>query len=232
MTSTEMKKEFLILYDKITNFDAPGYKDSEIETFLNKAQERYMLRILDVYGNKYRQGFEATEIRRKGLSELLKSANLNTSDISSSQVGVMPNGTFFDLPSDFLFTVQESAVITSTDACIDGKVVKIKPTTHDEYNMNVNNPFKKPSSSVIWRLDVASDSGVKRHELVAANDFTVSEYNLRYIKQPANIVIGTQDCQLNAITHRSIIDEAVTIAAGAADPETYQIKINEQQRSE
>jgi hypothetical protein len=232
MTSTEMKKEFLILYDKITNFDAPGYKDSEIETFLNKAQERYILRILDVLGDKYRQGFEATEIRRKGLSELLKSVTLTTADVSANQAGVMENGTFFDLPTDFLFAMQEHAFIASTDDCIDGDRTKIKPVTHDEYNSSVNNPFKKPYEGLIWRLDIESDGGIKRHELVCSSDFTVSEYHLRYLKQPANIVIGTQDCELNSITHRSIIDEAVSIAAGVTDPETYQIKINEQQRSE
>lgn len=232
MTSTEMKKEFLILYDKITNFDAPGYKNSEIETFLNKAQERYILRILNAFGNKYRQGFEATEIRRKGLSELLKSVTLTTADVSANQSGVMTNGTFFDLPTDFLFAMQEHAIIASDDTCIDGNRAKIKPATLDEYNSNIENPFKKPYENIIWRLDVASDAGFKRHELVCGDDFTVSEYHLRYLKEPANIVIGTQDCELNPITHRAIIDEAVSIAAGVTDPETYQIKINEQQRSE
>ena len=58
MTSAEMQEEFLILYDKITNFDAPGYEDDEISRFLTKAQERLVLHIMNPLGNKYVTGFE------------------------------------------------------------------------------------------------------------------------------------------------------------------------------
>ena len=45
MTATEMSYEFDVGYDKITNFDAPGYEPKEKSTFLTKAQEEFVLDI-------------------------------------------------------------------------------------------------------------------------------------------------------------------------------------------
>jgi hypothetical protein len=39
MTAEQMKYEFDVGYDRITNFDAPGYVPKEISTFLTRAQE-------------------------------------------------------------------------------------------------------------------------------------------------------------------------------------------------
>jgi len=47
MTAEQMKYEFDVGYDKITNFDAPGYDPKEISTFLTRAQESLIYEILD-----------------------------------------------------------------------------------------------------------------------------------------------------------------------------------------
>ena len=39
LSAAEMKEEFLIGYDRITNLAAPGYTDDEISLFLNRGQE-------------------------------------------------------------------------------------------------------------------------------------------------------------------------------------------------
>ena len=46
MTAEQMKYEFNVGYDKITNFDAPGYVPKEISTFLTRAQESIIYEIL------------------------------------------------------------------------------------------------------------------------------------------------------------------------------------------
>jgi hypothetical protein len=46
MTAEQMKYEFDVGYDKITNFDAPGYVPKEISTFLTRAQESIVYEIL------------------------------------------------------------------------------------------------------------------------------------------------------------------------------------------
>lgn len=238
MTSQEMKQEFLVLYDKITNFDAPGYSDLEISIFLTKGQERTFFSFYNPLGNLFREGFEETEARRKDLKELVKGITLTATSISTSQVGVLPNGVFYDLPGDCLYAISEEITTASSDSCKNGKRLRVKPITHDEYSINLKNPFKKPNiNSYIWRLDYQTN----RHELVTDGSFTVSEYHLRYIQKLSPIIVGVntvdgtlgpQNCILNVITHRRIIEEAVKIATGITDPELYQIKTIEQKEGE
>lgn len=242
MTSVEMEEEFLILHDKITNFDAPGYESDEISRFLTRAQERLALHIVNPKGNKYVTGFEVTEKRRKDLSELHRDG---VGTVSANQIGSKADGTFFDLPADLLYTIQEEASISSTDPCYDGATgVEIKPVTHDFYTKNRKNPFKKPYGELIWRMDfsrVTPRTGPKRHELITDSATTVTTYSLRYLKRLNPIIsdnsriegqAGPLDSELDAITHRAIIDEAVAIASGITNPETWQIKRGEAQLSE
>ncbi len=230
-----MKQEFLILYDKVTNFDAPGYNDLEISILLTKGQERTFFAFYNPLGNQFREGFEETEARRKDLKELVKGT---TCTISASQTGVLPNGVFYDLPTDCLYAISEEITTTSADTCKNGLRLRVKPITHDEYAINLKNPFKKPNiNSYIWRLDYQTN----RHELITDGTFTVGTYHLRYIQKLTPIIVGSntvdgisgpQNCILNSVTHKRIIEEAVKIATGITDPEFYQIKTIEQQQGE
>ena len=47
MTAEQMKYEFDVGYDRITNFDAPGYVPKEISTFLTRAQEQLVYDVLE-----------------------------------------------------------------------------------------------------------------------------------------------------------------------------------------
>jgi hypothetical protein len=136
------------------------------------------------------------------------------------------------------YFISEEVTTSSNDACKNNKRVKIKPITHDEYSINVRNPFKKPSiEDYVWRLDY----GGRKHELITDGTFTVGSYHLRYIKNLNPIIVGSNtvngvagplDCELNSIIHNRIVDEAVKIATGITDPELYQIKNIEQQGGE
>lgn len=255
MNAVEMQEEFLILYDKITNFDAPGYTDEEISRFLSRAQERFVLHVYNPMGNKYLSGFEGTEKRRKDLSALVRDVDL-TAAPTASPTGITPadrqvnskaDGTFFELPADFLYTIQEEAEISSTDSCYHNKTgIEVKPITHDYYLKNKKNPYKKPYGELIWRLDFSTldivdatgalpvTTTVKRHELITDTATTVTTYNVRYIKKPTPIctstlvtiegVTGISNCELHPITHRAIVDEAVALASGVTNPEAFQIR--------
>lgn len=236
MTATEMKDLFLILYDKITNLAAPGYTDGEISDFLNKAQLQFVKHRYSEKGNKYREGFEETEKRRKDLAQLTR--NLEAT-LSSDQTGVSPNGYFYDLPKGFMYTLREEATLESSDNCIDGERIYVKPITHDEYAINLLNPFKKPDSSVVWRLDYSNTSpststiSTKRHELVTDGSYTIGTYHIRYLKVPSEIDIENSIAsELDPAIHDELVDIAVRIAAGITDPGTYQIKLMEQQEGE
>lgn len=237
MTAAELELSFLVLYDKVTNLAAPGYSQEEIQLFLNKAQLQAVKHRYNYKGNKYREGVEATEKRRKDLSELVRGVDISASTNTSDQTGVFPNGVFFDLPIDFLYTLMEEATISHTNACFDGDRISVKPITHDEYNANIKNPFKKPNEDLIWRLDFSHDivnsTPALRHEIVANADTTVDTYHVRYIKLPSDIdLLGNVTSELNEAMHEEIVDIAVRIATGITDPQSYQIKQSEESLTE
>ena len=234
MNNLEMKNEFLILYDKFTNFDAPGYEDEEISVFLTKGQERVFFGHYNPLANKYREGFEETESRRKDIKELVKGAKTLAS--STDQTEALPNGEFFDLPDDCLYVISEEVVLESNDACLNNKRIRVKPVTHDEYSMDIRNPFARPDKDLAWRMDVND----KRHEIIT-DGTAIKSYDVRYIKtlRPiiigANVIDGVQgphNCEFNQILHKRIVDEAVKIATGVTNPEQYQIKTIENKESE
>jgi hypothetical protein len=225
MTSNEMQYEFNVLYDKISSAGSPGYTDKEVGVLLTKAQQK---------------SFEETEKRRKDFG-LIKYPFTGT--LSATQTGVHTNGYLYELPTDTLYIVQEEAVIASAGTCYNGDTVKIKPVTEDEYNLNIKNPYRKPSPAhLIWRMDFnnPNDFQVPRHELITDGTFTITTYRGRYLKYPQDIVPynndGTtttaQNCELPEIAHRPIIDIAVRMAVAVTNPPEYQVKLNEQKVNE
>lgn len=235
MTSAEMELQFDRLYDKITNFDAPGYTQEEKSAMLTKAQERIFFKYYGPF-NKTRESFEETEARRKELKELVKGTTITVP--STSQTNVLPNGVFYDLPEDCLFVIQEQATTVSQDPCKNNKRIKVRPITHDEYNIMIDNPFKKPDvNRYAYRLDYQG----QKHEIVTDGTYTIGQYHIRYIERLQPIITGSfsylgvagpLDCKLDSSVHERIVDEAVIIATGITEPEFYQLKTIEQQKSE
>jgi len=231
-----MKYEFNLQRDRITSLSAPGYTDREIGVFLSKAEEVFIRGGYSPY-----RDFEQTEERKKDFDELKSFASITTS--SSTQTGVHTNGTFFDLPSDFLYTLQEEIVIASDDDCYNGNIVEVVPTTEDEYNRNKNNPFKRPSTDKAWRMEgsrvTPGDSELKRHEVITDGNYTISQYDVRYIRRTNGITPYTKDgtttaqvdCELDQSTHREIVDIAVRMATASTSPEEYQIAVSEETKN-
>lgn len=217
MTANQMADRVELYFEKIANNAAPGYEDTEWSVILSKAQQRFFLQ--DYSGTeKYREAVEETEKRRKDLSELTSNTNITSS--SSDQTGVLPNGTLYDLPTDFLYALSEEVTISSSDSCVNGNRIRVKPITHDEYVVNAENPFKQPDATLVWRLDYSRETvgtNPKRHELVTDGTYTISNYHLRYLRRPPDIVVdrttvtNAVDCILDEITHERIIDIAVEI---------------------
>lgn len=246
-----MKYQFLLLYDRVASQNAPGYNNLEISTFLTLAQDELVKSRYSGF-NKYKTGFEATEKRRKDLGGLIKYVSLSP---SSDQTETYPYGVMFDLPSTptnkCMFPIQEMGTIYSTDPCIgNANSIPIKPVTHDQYNANINNPFKKPYSDLIWRIDsgISSITGGLKHQLIGDSTYQIVSYQLRYIKQPLPIVIPTPnstktiegfsaatqlDCELDSEVHNEVISMAVSKATGITQQQIqYQIINNEQVKNE
>ncbi len=270
LTAGAMASEFDILYDMITSLDAPGYNNAEKSVFLSKAQENLIKQRYKPTGNKYGDGFEQTEKRRADLSELVQNVLL-LSFTGATALGVtgareaftgsynFPNGTFWKLPTNFMWSISESAdiLLSSTNSqylCVGTPYiienVKVKPKTHDEYHADINNPFAKPYHELVWRMDYQKQTYAEgitagnkaRHELITDGTYAVSRYRLRYIRRPDDIIpvtssdttAGTSsvDCRLDPSIHREVVTEAVRIAASVTKPQEVQVKEFEVQKSE
>ena len=260
-----MKYWFLVEYDRITNLSAPGYIDKEISLFLTEAQKVYIENKYDFKKNRLLSGFEDSEKRRKELSELIRdSVDQNGSNLiskSTNQIGTHLNGVFFDLPDDVMYVISETGYITGSSLCIPSgygvqahkaggyttggttatiKMVDVQPVTHDEIASNRRNPFKKPDEWLLWRVDVESRNGEKRHEIIGSGAYTISDYRIRYIKVPFPIItayiapdtingqVGPLNCELNPVTHNEIVRIAVSLALEAVADPRYQTNKVEQ----
>lgn len=234
MTANEMKYTVLLKFDSMFEFAAPAYDDRQISYILSDAQNRIFLNKYYSPTNDIRRGFEADEKRRRELEQLIKSASVSGGEIteSASQDGIHTNGIFYDMPDNFLFAVEESAKLTGASV-----EIPVKPITHDAYNANKNNPYKKPYSGLVWRMDYSrqtdasgteTSATAKRIELI--HDATgIADYRVRYLRLPPDIVVdettpaNQKHCVLDITMHNLIIDEAVKIMKAAVTPETYQI---------
>jgi len=168
---------------------------------------------------------------------------------SSSQGGVHPYGIFLDLPSDFLYAVEEACTLKNTTTSITKATESwIRPVRHDEYLANVNNPYKKPYKDLVWRMDISrvqhaegvttATATAKRAELIIPSGYSLVEYRTRYLAMPPSIVVdefepeNQKHCVLDETLHREIVDEAVAIAQAAVKKEEYQIGRAETAQSE
>ena len=247
MTANEMKFNFQLKFDSLFEFSSPAYDDRQISWLLTEAQFRVFIKRYNPLGDKYREGFEDNERRRRDLEQLIESASIAGGQIaiSADQDGVHPNGTFYDLPDGFLYATEESAITSE----IPGEEVYVKPVKHDQYRANIRHPFKRPYHNLVWRMDysrqthalgTATDATNKRTELIVRDSGVnpITDYRVVYLRTPPDIVVDETalqnqvHCILDETLHREIVDEAVVIADAAVKKDEYQVSLNEKERSQ
>lgn len=248
MNNQEMKNEFMVSYNAIASMSSPGIDDYELSVYLTKAQLELIKNYYDPLSNKKQKGFEATEKRRKDLSQLI--LDYKTSSTLDTSQKINTNSKFYSIPDNLFLIVNEKAKITSTD-CFNNSIINIKPITYDELNTQIKNPFEKPDSSVAWRLDLANINNSKVVEIISPYNNTGSlEYQIRYIKYPKPIIvtnlttsfpsdnltidgISTETtCELNTEICREIVDRAVILALADYRPQNLQVKAQVSQSNE
>jgi len=239
MTTEEFSNEFDLMYDNASG-NAPGINLYEKSVFLTLAQEEIVKETYSGY-TQSRVGFEGSERRRRQLSELVRDYKTTTqlsnypgtggiSTAEDSEQNLISSSQFFALPDDLLYIVLESVTLGGTNSCLNGKKIKVKPITHDEFQVDIDNPFKKPNLRKAWRIDLFRYGSSQQAELFAID--TISEYHVRYVKKPKPIVLvdfeedneisgmglsvdgymTRKDCELNAEVHRDILIRAVDLA--------------------
>ena len=244
MTTTEFKNEFNIHYNAIATQSAPSIDDYELSVYLTKAQLEVIKNYYDPASNRKLKGFENSEKRRVDLKELIKEYNTST-EISTS-LGLKTNSKFYKIPDDAFLIIYESAKCVINDC--GEKDLNVIPKTHDEFNIQYDNPFKRPNKNKIWRIDISKIGVDKVVELITP--YTLSNYKLRYIKYPKPIIISNlnttfpgegltingytdiQECELDSEIHSEILDRAVELALRDYKPSNLESKIQLDTRNE
>lgn len=244
MTVEELNNEFDIHYNSIAGQSSPNLDLYEKSIFFTKAQLELVKDYYDPQSNRKQKGFEASEKRRTDLKELIK--NYKSLIYFSDNNAIDSNSKFFNIPNDVFIITNEKGIIKDT-GCFEGKSLNIKPMTQDEYNIQIDNPFKRPNEKVAWRLDFSKINNNKVVEIVTPYKI---EYNLRYIKYPKPIILGDLDilfpsenlsidgqtspstCELDIEIHKEIVDRAVELALRDYKPNGLESKIQLDQRNE
>lgn len=220
-----MHAEFKLLMDKAGEGGSPSFVASEIDRFLNMAQDKFVTK--RAFGNNPRRtGFEEDQKRRDDLRTLITQADISPSSSSSNN---KPNGRYFELPSDYRYSIQEEANISTFDATGTNRRVSVKPITHDRYNKIINDPFNKPDKDTVYRLGFGGSGSGNYVELICGNNQVIQTYYLRYLKNPLQIG-SDQVCVLPEHAHREIIRMAVVDALETVEQPRYQsskIELNE-----
>lgn len=227
MTANEMANELDQQVDRATSFGSPGYEDVDYSSVLTDAMHVYIKQFIDRKNNRKGESLEETEVRSQGLSALIERAVLTA---STDQTGVFTNGQFYDLPSDFMYTIHEDGTIDK-NICTDG-VTRINTifnvVSHDEVSRLSKNKYKKPyfttyGDAMTWRLvfsrEVSGENPsavatAKRHQLVTDGTYNIESYAINYLINPPNIVVDRdtvadqRNCILDESTHLPIIDIA------------------------
>lgn len=220
MTLEELSNEFDVLINSNSSLESFGHQldplkfdEYEKSVHLTKAQEEL---IAQLYSSV--SGFESTEQIRRYLGNLVESDTIDTYDYNK---GVSSNSVYAELPKDLMYITYESATINGDSDCLNNKTVQVIPVTQDEYHRIKENPFRKPNSRKVLRLDL----GDNRVELVSDKNINVSKYYVRYLRRPYPIILTdltdgltinkenkSKQCELSPELHRMILQVAVTNA--------------------
>ena len=187
-----------------------AFDEYEKSIFLTKAQEQI---VLELY-----QELEQSEENRKYLSNLIKTGNYVPVGENDE---TLINNTFksykVEIEDSVLFMIYEQCTLSDENNCINGRIVSVVPTIHDDLDKVLKNPFKSPNSRKVLRLDFDN-----KIELISK--YNISNYKVRYLKKPNPIILVTledlnidkkqevSNGETNPILHERIVQRAVQLA--------------------
>lgn len=187
-----------------------AFDEYEKSIFLTKAQEQI---VLELY-----QELEQSEENRKYLSNLIKTGNYVP---VGEQDNALINNTFksykVEIEDSVLFMIYEQCTLSDENNCINGRIVSVVPTIHDDLDKVLKSPFKSPNNRKVIRLDFDN-----KIELISK--YNISNYKVRYLKKPNPIILvkledlnidkkqEVSNGETNPILHERIVQRAVQLA--------------------
>jgi len=235
MTGVEAKEAFLIYYDRVTSFSAPGYEDEEIYQFLSDAQLEFVKE--RTFGlNNLPPKFDDNEKRVADLFPLIETTGLisptantdygNAWYCSKSAGGIISP----------LYTFGVSALLKRSGypEIADAKWIECERIKSENAAKFVSNTFNKPhfvkpkwfetNKNYIVVCDAYTTlfSGLKF--IYIKNPYSISETSLEYD--------GSYDAthmSLHSSTHKEIVDLAVKSALQVIGDPRWQTKMQQEQ---
>lgn len=217
MTVNQMIESFLVYYDRITSFSAPGYQTAEIVLFLNNAQDDF---IKDrTFGQNFQPpAFEDNQRRVADLRALSTITNPAYSAIDTLGCRL------YTLPTDFLFAIKCIATCTRTGYPLvtaselfecsfikTEEISKLISTVHNKTH------FLKPYCTI---------AGTYIKIIVDRFTFNTA-ITLEYLKKPTALIAGG-NCDLATHTHQEIVDIAVRQALQVLQDPRWQTAVTEE----
>ena len=227
MTREEFSNSFDVLlasYKRLKDFDNKEILDSiefneyEKSVFLTNAQEEI---VINLYNGKnpYGESFESTEELRRYLDALVVTKTFSMADEVQGEK-LDKNSVFFELPANMAFITLERVTYDDESlGCADGTTADVYPITQDEYNRVKDNPFRGATKYKALRLDYGNNVV----EIIPK--YTIGQYFVKYLEKPSPIILAelpeglsidgktsTQECLLNSMLHKTILERAVTMA--------------------
>lgn len=182
-----MRDQFMVQYEKITGNGAPGITDTDLSLLLTNSQLNYVMSRISKMTNTKREGLEETEVRMQGLSALVKDSALSASNVTTEN---LPNGSFWNLPRDFMYSIMELAYINQLDCTkyygsrIRGNynqstLYSLSDVVYDLQNRRfyeslINNNNSPLDNTISWK-EIDGDSVSVR--VITHNEFTINEKN-------------------------------------------------------
>ena len=217
MTLEQFNLEFDILFNSISSNVAPSLSPLEKSILLTQAQELLVKEYYsgDITGNS----FEKNEESKEYLNTLVTQT---TATEKPTVLDVPFNYKSYEFPTDLLYIVNE--VITVKNKCNESlsSVLRVKPSSNDEYIKSLDNPFTGPLGNIVLRR-IENNTIF----LYPPNTAEVKSYFITYIKRPEPIVLlGIEDapapykqyiengnnCSLPESCHQDVLLRAVQLA--------------------
>lgn len=229
MAIADLEYAFKSKINKVDSSQNKNFLIPEIDLALNEGMELFIKMIAQPRVKKY-YGFEKNQRSIDDIRTIVEDEYSCTLLTGATNI--------FTLPDDYWYFSKAYVLMTKGD-CEDVKG-RLYIRQHDD-------EFEESSfdrSSFEWKEvnGVFIDDGIK----IYANDFSVTDLLLTYIRRPAYmhnadafdsvngykspsgiVYTGTQDCELPEGTHSEIVDLAVLIATGKINSPEYQLKLNQ-----
>jgi len=227
MTIAEMHLAFTVQYDSVSTLGYPGFEPEEIDLFLNRSIQRFV--VTRYTGNNVKgESFEDNQKRIEDLRVLVVNNLLTRTNIVASTT--YPNAFEYTLPNgtpdpNYLFMVSCEAGV-DRDECgetVTNRRIAIKQITHDQYVTYTRDPFNKPNLNRVLAIFEGN-----KVILITDGTYNVTAFYMSYLTYPNVVSLsGPVNCNLPSYTHQEIVDLAVQLCVAAVEnPQRLQIEQN------